>query len=137
MYGCGQRAARRAEARLRQQKGKPHLSGARGSFVFPTRANFMQQYTVSVVLTGRRWITIRWHLGAVRSGRQGVFLLARYFFHFPDLLLNFAGDLFILTVGFEMRIVNGVPNRIFYCTFYFVRVAFCPIFCAVFHGFSP
>jgi hypothetical protein len=69
-----------------------------------------------------------------RSSAPPLFL--EYLFDLANLLLDLAGDLFVLALGRQVWIVRGLPGFLFGCAFRFVKLAFDLIRCARFHAFS-
>jgi hypothetical protein len=64
-------------------------------------------------------------------------LLLKYFFNLADFLLDFAGELFVLALGFQVGVVRDLSGCLFDVAFQFMNLAFDLIFRARFHLVSP
>src|SRR5450759_5881683 len=59
------------------------------------------------------------------------------FFQLADFLLDFPGNLFAKTFGFQVGIVRRSSNLLFNFTFHIVKRSFCFVLYALLHGSSP
>ena len=69
--------------------------------------------------------------------RSRVYLLLEHLFNLADFLLDFAGEVFVLTFGHQVGVVRGLSRFLFDFTFYFMDVALDLIRRARFHMYSP
>src|SRR5579872_3040587 len=70
------------------------------------------------------------------SGRP-VSLLLEHFFDLPNLLLNFAGQVFGRAFVLQVRIVGHLANFLFDLTLHFVKTTLDLVFSTRLHAFSP
>jgi hypothetical protein len=61
-------------------------------------------------------------------------LLTQDLLNLADLFLHFTGYLFDFAFGCQLGIIAELPGYLFDLTLYFVKLAFCLVPCAGFHG---
>src|SRR5450759_2085780 len=69
--------------------------------------------------------------------RRPIQLLFDYLFNLADFLLDFAGEVFVLAFGLQVRVAYNLSHFLFDLTFHLVKVAFNLVRRARFHLFSP
>ena len=64
-------------------------------------------------------------------------LLPQDILDLADFFLNFAGSLFVFAFGFQLGILADFPGYLLDLALHFVKLAFCLVLCAGFHGIPP
>jgi hypothetical protein len=70
-----------------------------------------------------------------RCAANRFLLLLEYLFNLADLLLDFAGEFFVLAFGFQVGVVRDLSGGLFDAAFQFMKLALDLIFVARFHRF--